>query len=150
MLKKLFFAGIALALSGLLVVPVFAAERLGSGSIHCEGDGVVYLRGSGQVRVTGQRGFVAFKDLGGDGEIEVEGAGFMWQMPGGATVWFGRNGTADMGGSRIVAGLKGTHIVFDAEGLGQVWARGEGFCQAGTVRINWAGNLRPIELESQN
>ena len=48
MLKKLFFAGIALALSGLLVGPAFAAERRGSGSIHCEGNGVVYLRGNGK------------------------------------------------------------------------------------------------------
>ena len=100
--------------------------------------------------MTGQRGLLGFKDLGGDGEIEVEGSGFMWQMPGGATVWFGFNGTADMSGSRIVAGLKGTHIIFDAEGQGQVWARGEGFCQAGDMRIDWSGNLRPIELDHPN
>jgi hypothetical protein len=140
----------AVVLAGLLVTPAFAENWRGRGSIHCEGSGVIYLRGNGEVELTARVGALGFKDLGGDGEITVEGTGRKVHLPGGATVWLGFGGSASASGSRIVVGVRGRDIVLDAHGQGLVRARGVGFCRVGDAELAWTDQIQGFDLAPQD
>jgi hypothetical protein len=139
----------ALALTLAAAAPTASAEQIeiqGRGVLGAHGTGIAALKGAGEVQLNANRGILLVKDLAGDAEVDVVGAGGSGEWNG-FDVYFG-TGAAHIAGSDVAVIVVGTDIDLRARGEGWAFLKGHGYFfvnGAGPFRWNPEGGFAALE-----
>ena len=144
LLILILLVGVLMAvLGGAFTVTAAETEEAGETNWpHAEGDGLVFLRGTGWVRIHEGDGVLWVK---GAEQIHVTGYGHREEFPDGWVEYCGINGSARIRGREISVIIAGNEVTLDAVGHGRVhlWGKGR-YRVGGTSPVAWDAAPGPV------
>jgi hypothetical protein len=145
---KLFVVLTVVSLLGLMLAGVASAEVVqGQGWLHARGAGVVVLRMSGDVEITGH-GVGAVYVYGAE-DIYAAGQGRRTDLPGGGVIFRGYRGKITISGEEMMVRMAGGKIDFVAEGEGRALLRGQGHYETRHGSGDWSAEGTTVESAAE-
>lgn len=132
---------LSLAFTGLASADVIR----GKGWLHAEGSGMAVLKMTGYVEIAGQGSGVVY--IRGAESIHAEGDGKRSDLPNGAVIFRGYEGTIKVTGEKMFIRIVGQNIEFTARGKGSAILRGNGHYETGGGGAgDWAPDGLSLEV----
>lgn len=146
-LKPLTILSLVMLLSLALVSVASADVIRGKGWIHAEGSGLAKLYMTGNIEITGHGVGVVY--IKGAGEIRATGDGRRTDLPGGGVVFRGFSGKIYATGHNMTIKMVGGKIDFTARGKGTVVLRGRGHYETHGFEGDWAPDGLTVDVAEE-